>query len=215
MAIQEGRKNEALELYKRAHKVDADFVPATVRVIQSMIDEGKRHKAMSLLEKSWKNNPHPAFLPLWKLLVPEQKAGQPNAKFRWFQWIAEFHPTSEVAYLALARAAIEEEMWGEARAALAKAEKLGQSAEIYQLWVTLEEKTTNRPDVIRQWLDRAYHAPTGGVWVCTKTGRSFAEWQPVVEPEGAFNTLVWDKNGTQNNRQSLSSSIAGVLATSS
>lgn len=209
MAKEAGRKDESFAFYKKAFDEDKNFVPAATRFIQALIETDKKRKAISILEKSWKNNPHPAFLPLWTLLVPQQKAGQPNAKFRWFQWIAEFHPESEVAQLALARVAIDEELWGEARIALAKAEKLGESAEIYQLWVLLEEKTTNKPDVIRQWLDRAYHAKTGGMWVCTKSNRQMSEWKPVIEPEGHFNSLVWNSEGFEKLDYSKS---FGVLA---
>lgn len=202
MAKQEGRLDEAFRFYKKAFDEDKNFVPAATRFIQALIDTDKRSKALSILQKSWKENPHPAYIPLWSMLVPEQKAGKPNVKFRWFQWIAEFHPESEVAQLALARVAIDEQLWGEARIALAKAEKLGSSAEIYELWVLLEEKTTNKPDVIRQWLDRAYHAKTGGVWVCSKSGRNFPMWQAVIEPEGHFNSLIWNPIGIERSEYS-------------
>lgn len=212
MAKQEGRLDEAFRFYKKAFDEDKNFVPAATRFIQALIDTDKRSKALSILQKSWKENPHPAYIPLWSMLVPEQKAGKPNVKFRWFQWIAEFHPESEVAQLALARVAIDEQLWGEARIALAKAEKLGSSAEIYELWVLLEEKTTNKPDVIRQWLDRAYHAKTGGVWVCSKSGRNFPMWQAVIEPEGHFNSLIWNPIGIERSEYSKA---YGVLSKSS
>ncbi len=198
MAKQEGRQEESLALYKKAYQQSETFVPAATRFIQALIENGARRKALSLLERAWKRQAHPDYLPLWLALVPEQKVGKPNVKFRWFEWIAEFQPESEIAQLALARVAIEENLWGEARIALAHAEKLGSSAEIYQLWILLEEKTTNKPDVIRQWMDRAYHASKGGAWVCSKTGRYFSEWQVIVEPEGLFNTLVWSHQGDSN-----------------
>ena len=115
---------------------------------------------------SWKNEAHPDYVPLWNQLVPEQKSGKVNPRFRWFQWVAELQPHSEISQLALAKVAIEEQLWGEARIALGQAEKFGKSAEIYKLWVLLEEKTSNKPDVIRQWLDRAYQAGSTGVWMC-------------------------------------------------
>lgn len=202
MAKQDGRMDEAFRFYKKAFDEDKHFVPATTRFIQVLIETDKRSKALSILQKSWKENPHPAYIPLWSVLVPEQKAGKPNVKFRWFQWIAEFHPQSEVAQLALARVAIDEQLWGEARIALAQAEKLGSSAEIYELWVLLEEKTTNKSDVIRQWLDRAYHAKTGGVWICSKSGRNFPTWQAVIEPEGHFNSLMWNPIGIERSEYS-------------
>lgn len=210
MAKSEGRPEEAFQFYKKAYKENGSFVPAITRYIQALIESGARHKAVSVLEKSWKNNAHPDYIPLWAQLVPEQKQGKPNVKFRWFQWIAEFHPESSVAQLALAQAAIEEQLWGEARIALVKAEKCGASAETYKLWVMLEEKTTNKPDVIRQWLDRAYQAKSNGDWVCMKTGRHFTAWQAVVEPENLFNTLVWNQN-LSGQAQDI---ISGVLTKS-
>lgn len=216
MAKAQGRSEEAVEFYKKAHKEDTHFVPANVRYIQSFIDAGSKRKAISLLEKSWKHEAHPDYLPLWNALVPEQKEGKPNVKFRWFQWIAEFHPESEVASLALARAAIEEQLWGEARIALVQAEKHGKSAEIYKLWVLLEEKTTNKPEVIRQWLDRAYQANPSGVWVCLKTGRHFTTWQAIVEPENLFNTLVWTVDVAMKPMAFINGDIiSGSLAASS
>lgn len=191
MAKEQGRREEAAEFYKRAYKDAPDFVPANLRYIQSFIEIGATRKALSLLEKAWKREAHPDYVLLWEVLTPEQKPGKPNVKFRWFQWVAEFQPNSEVAQLALAKAAIEEQLWGEARIALVQAEKHGKSAEIYKLWVKLEEQTTNKPEVVRQWLDRAYQAAPCGAWICIKTKRQFAAWQAIVEPENLFNTLVW------------------------
>jgi hypothetical protein len=88
---------------------------------------------------------------------------------------------------------------------------VGKSAEIYKLWVLLEEKTTNKPEVIRQWLDRAYQASPCGIWVCFKTGRHFTTWQAIVEPENLFNTLVW----TVDVAAKPTGFISGVLAASS
>ncbi len=211
MAQEQGRPDEAVAFYKKAYKADNQFVPANIRYIQSFIDADARRKALSLLEKAWKRDAHPDYIPLWTALVPEQKLGKPNVKFRWFQWIAEFHPQSEIAQLALAKVAIEEQLWGEARIALVQAEKLGKSAEIYKLWVLLEEKTTNKPEIIRQWLDRAYQAAPCGAWVCIKTGRQFSAWQAIVEPENLFNTLVWMVNVAATPKLSIS----GVSGSSS
>jgi len=207
MAKDQNRPDEAIAFYKRAYKNNSNFPPASTRYINALIGNSERRKALSILEKSWKMNAHPSYIPLWQALVPEQKVGKPNARFRWFQWIVEFHSESEVAHLALARVAIEEGLWGDARAALAQAEKLGKSAEIYKLWVLLEEKTTNKPDVIRQWLDRAYQAKPCGTWLCPKSNKKFAEWQAIVEPEGFFNSLVW----ITDNQKPESTIISGIL----
>ncbi len=123
--------------------------------------------------------------------MPPVKAGQVSPRFKRIESVSHFHKGSHSVYVALARAAIEDRLWGDARANLAKAEKSGATEDIYRLWVLLEEMTERRPDVIRQWLDRAYQSPKGAVWVCPKSGRQYAVWQAVIEPEGLFNTLEW------------------------
>jgi HemY protein len=197
MAYQKGREQESFAFYKKAYFNSPLFVPAVVRYATALLAAGKRQKALSVAKKAWKIYPHPSLVPLWRDVMPQQKVGKEHTKFRWFQWVAEFRPDSVVSQLALARVAIEEELWGEARQALAAAEKIRKCAEIYELWVALEEKTTNRPDVIRQWLDKAYRAPTGGIWTCVKTGRTFSEWTPIIEPEKLFNTLIWHGEGVE------------------
>lgn len=194
MARQAGRRDEAVDLHKKSLAEDPLFVPAVLEVVKDYLDRGARLRALYLLKKAWERNPHPACLPLWERLVPPAKKGQGNVRYRWFEWVSAFHPNSAEAALAVAKAAMEDQLWGEARAALMRAEKLRPSAEVYRTWVRLEEKTTNRTDVIRQWMDRAVSAPADPCWVCTKTGRSFAEWVPLVEPEGYINTLEWGKN---------------------
>lgn len=188
------RPEEMKKLYKNAYKINENFVPAVTRLAETYLIEGARHKALSLVQKCWKHTGHSDLIALWEKLVPAQKSGQNHTKFRWFQWVSDFHPDNLAGLVALASAAIDEEMWGEARAALAKAEKIEPVAAIYHAWVRLEEKTSNRPDVIRQWLDRAYAAPKGEGWVCNRTGRRYQNWVGVTEPDGLFGTLVFKED---------------------
>lgn len=191
MAATAGRPEEALAFYKKAVREDSFFVPAVVRLAGCYLNQGSRLRALFLIKKAWKKAPHPDYLPLWDLLVPLAKTDQKATRYRWFEWVLEFHPDCLEALLALARVAIEEELWGEARAALGRAEKIRPTHAVYQTWILLEERTTNKPDVIRQWMDRAAHALPDGAWVCSRTGRKLPIWTPVVAPEGVFNSLVW------------------------
>lgn len=191
MARVAGRLGESIDFYKKAVREDPLFVPAVSRLARHYLDQGSRLRALYLIKKAWKEAPHPDYLPVWELLVPPAKTNQGATRYRWFEWVLEFHPDCSYAILALARVAVEEGLWGEARSALMQAEKIRPSRLVYQTWILLEERTTNKPDVIRQWMDRAAHALPDGVWVCSKTGRKFPVWIPVVEPEGFFNSLVW------------------------
>jgi HemY protein len=194
MAKREGRAGEAQAFYKKAWKIDHNFAPAVVRLAENWLAEGRRVKALGIVQDAWKKTGHPELLPVFGALAPtDEKSLRHGGKYRWFEWVQEFHPESREAVLALARAAIDEELWGEARSALARAEKLGPTKDLYMLWVMMEEKTAGGADKVRQWLDRAAKAEEGPMWICAKTLRRFAVWTALVEPEGYFNTLRWNE----------------------
>lgn len=186
-----GQQEEAFRLYKKACDLSPYFAPAVDRLARSWLERGQRLRALHLVKKAWIGNPHPDLLPLWDMLTPRGGGDPHKIRYRWFEWFQEFHPDKSFAVLALARVAIEEGFWGEARAALVRAEKLEPSAQLYRLWVMLEERTGNKADNIRQWLDRAASAPAPKTWTCQRTRRHFDRWVPVVEPEGFFNTVVY------------------------
>jgi len=155
---------------------------------QAVLDATNAERKKEKLEPLTAN---PKLLDLWYRLCPKDKKDQRTTEYRWMEWVAEFHPLSQEAILAVAKVAIDHGMWGEAKAALVRAEKIRPSKNLYLLWIRLEEETNKNPDVIRQWLDRVSKAPQGAQWICSKTYRTFDEWVAVVEPEGFFNTLEW------------------------
>lgn len=190
-AREEGKFNEASKLYKRAYQADPKSTPAAIRLANVDLDMGQRVAALAIVKKNWTLTANPELLDLWRRLCPKDKKDQRTTEYRWMEWVAEFHPESHEAVLAIAQTAIDHGMWGEAKAALARAEKIRPSRNLYLLWVRLEEETGKNPEVIRQWLDRSSKAPVGPQWICSKTYRVFAHWVAIVEPEGFFNTLEW------------------------
>ena len=197
-----GANHAAHGFYKKAYESAPEFAPAVDRFARSLMEQGHRLRALEVVKKAWKANPHPDMLPLWDMLVPQVEKDRSQTRYRWFEWVQELQPDKDFAVLAMAKVAIEEGLWGEARAALMKAEKISPSVQLYRLWVMLEERTGNKLDVIRQWMDRAASAPAPKSWTCQKTGRHFDNWVAVVEPEGFFNTVAWGERfytGTPQN----------------
>jgi HemY protein len=201
MAQEAGRSSEAHSFYKKAYNHFPEFVPIVTRFAESLIESDKRRKALSVIDRAYKHNSHPDLVEIWLQTIPDDRKNKSGARYDWLNKLVDTKTDTEVSCLARARIAIEEQLWGEAKIALAQAEKIRPSGEVYDLWVKLEEQTNNRPDVIRQWLDRAYQSPSSGVWVCGKTGRSFKKWQAIIEPEGLFNTLIWDSDGIEKTKR--------------
>jgi HemY protein len=213
MAAEAKRPDEAMESYKLATDFAGDFfAPAFTRLAKQYMVAGKDGKALAILEKAWRKNPHPDFLDAWSDAFTAASDKQKKlGKHGWMHVLTKTHPDLPESHLALARAAIEDGLWGEAKTALALAEKSGPRADIYHLWVDLETKTTNRAEVMRQWVDRAYNAPKGWQWVCVRTGRTYHDWVGVVEPERLFNTLVWRKDEAVLNVPALTQTQSNEL----
>lgn len=204
LAREAARLEEAEKSYKRAYKISPHFVPAILKLAEFYARHDKVKKAADLIQKSWKESPHPEFLKLWWQLRPAagpaglRAGGDARARdakdsaLKWMDKLTRLHdPNLFHALLYHAKAAIEDGLWGEARVSLGKCEKISQDASVFKLWVELEEKTSARADVIRQWLDRAAMAKPNYGWLYAKTHRLYEEWQAVIMPENDFNALIW------------------------
>jgi HemY protein len=187
---------QELKCLQKSYAVDPDFIPAIIRLVSFYINQNARFRALWILRKAWNKNAHPDLLPLWDRLSPqhENKSKQRERRLKFYQKLVAEAPQNMECLLRLAEVQIEEKIWGEARATLARAEKISSNKKLYLLWVRLEEETERRPENIRQWLDRAANAKDQDpIWVCSKTARTFGSWQGLVEPEGYFNT-VYDRS---------------------
>jgi HemY protein len=103
--------------------------------------------------------------------------------------------SSARGWIETARAAMAAGLWGEARSFLRRASEIEESAALFKLYSELEDRTGGDRDSVRDWLLKASSAPQAKVWVCLQSGLIYADWSPVAEPHGSFNTIVWDHAG--------------------
>jgi HemY protein len=190
-----GENQDAQRDLKAALKLDPSFVPTVTRLAKLYSDDGKRRAAVALIEKAWKNEPHPELAALWETLAPAGKPGtqalHPGERLRWFEKLVALRPDHVESQLAAAKAALEDGLWGEARQYLNLAQQLAPSARLYRLWARLAERLGHSEEA-RRWLEKAADAPQGKAWTCTETGRVYDRWSAVAEPHGSFNTIRWD-----------------------
>jgi len=194
--LEEQRRDEAFRKLKKAHGFDPSFAPVVQRLAKFYIQKGKRKKAVAVLEKAWKTVPHPELVPVWGLAAPQKKGGKkapdPLARLKWYERLVTLNPASAESEIAVASAAMEGGLWGEAREHLKRAEDIAPSARVYNLLIELEERATQNEEAIENYLALAADAPPEKQWVCSETGRVYPGWEPVAQPHGSFNTIVWD-----------------------
>lgn len=190
-ALHRGELQASLRFAKKAQTLDPSFVPSALRLAKMYRDEGHRRAAVKVIEACWRVHPHPELISLWDTLAPEKKNNDMAVRLRWYERLVAIKPDSVESQIAVARVAIEDGLWGEARQYLAMAEKLQPNARLYRLWARFAERQ-HQPEESRHWLEKAADARPDKVWVCKETGRIYDRWHAVAEPHGSFNTIIWD-----------------------
>ena len=182
---------EALKKMREAQRLDPAFTPAAVRLANGYLELQKRRAAIAVIERAWKDNPHPDLVPVWDSLAPANKPSDMAARLRWFEKLVALNPGHVESQIAAANAAIKDGLWGEAWQYLSAAEKIRPNARLYRLWAQMEEKTGHSESAKRLW-EKAADAPGDKMWICRETGAIYEHWSPLALPHGAFNTIRWD-----------------------
>ncbi len=190
--IQDGYRKDAFSHLIKAYKIDPVFVPTVLRLVPLYLEKGKRRTAISVIEKAWKAAPHPELVSLWFSVAPDNKPTDPLVRLRWFEKLLKLNPDSAEARIAVAKIAIEDGLWGEARHYLMEAQQKKPSARIYRLLAELEDLSTHDDEAAREWIEKASEAPADKCWVCKVTGHLYENWSAIAEPHGSFNTIIWD-----------------------
>lgn len=207
----EGRMRPMMRHLERAHGLDPLFVPAAARLVEKYIHKKRRRKAVSLVEKIWRENPHPDLLPLWSQLAPANKKNDSMRRMNWYEKLVALNPDSALGQSAAAQAALEEGLWREAKAYLTIALRLEPSATLYKLMAKVELETSRDEDAVREWLEKTSDAPPSKVWTCRETGIVYESWSPLARPHGSFNTIVWGYPMARREGEKLSSSIDSLM----
>jgi HemY protein len=152
----------------------------------------KKRKALSVVKKAWAINAHPDLLVLWEALMPVAKKKAQEKRLKWYEDLVALRPESGEGQIAAAKAAMDADLWGEAKAYLMVAERLKPTAKLYRQLAIVEQHTTNSDDSMHACMDKAAMALPDKVWVCAQTAIVYEEWEPVAQPHGSFNTILWD-----------------------
>lgn len=188
-----GDESKAFEEIKKAYKLAPDFVPASCAMVEAYLAQGKRSRAVQILERAWKAGAHPDLLTLWEQTMPTRKSKDVLARLKWYERLLAISPQSVQGLLAVADAAIQDGLWGEARSYLDKAENIRATSKLYELRTALEEKSGSNDEIaIQKYFKMAQTTDPEPVWVCCETGRLYDRWSPIAAPHGSFNTIMWD-----------------------
>ncbi|MGD8810747.1 MAG: heme biosynthesis HemY N-terminal domain-containing protein [Gammaproteobacteria bacterium] len=188
LAERGGELETALGFARDAQQLDPDLVPAAAQHARLLGQEGKARRAQRLLEKFWPRNPHPEIAAAYGALFEGE---EPLQRVKRYQRLLSFRPDHPEGHIALAEAALEASLWGEARAHLGEAAERALTPRICRLYADLEEAEHGNIVESRHWLERAAAAEPDPAWVCDNCGSVAGAWVAQCGNCGGFDTMEW------------------------
>lgn len=179
---------EALDLAGKARESVPGFVPALALEAQLLGRTGKARRGQRLIEDSWERAAHPALAAAYRELMDD---GTAIERFKRMHALAGRAPDAVESRLTIAEAALDAELWGEARVQLEALTGAGLTVRACRLRARLEEAEHGDSRGARLWLERAASAPADPAWTCGTCGAVAPDWSAVCGHCGEFDTLAW------------------------
>jgi HemY protein len=195
MALQEARvildddaSVEAREAAIEANRLSPDLIPAASMAARSYIAKRDARNATKVLKKAWSVQPHPDLAAAFAEIAPMET---PNERLKRFRALTALNPDHPETRLLLAELNIAAEDFPAARRALGDLASTKPNARSLAIMAAVERGEGADDAVVRGWLARALTAPRGPQWCCDKCQAIHAQWVPICENCGGFDTLSW------------------------
>jgi HemY protein len=190
--VRQGQNDKALPAAERAARLAPNWLPAVLGLARQQIGAGHRRAAHRTIERAWARTPHPQLAALYRLAGN----GDPIASYREIERLCREHTELAASRLILAEAALEADIWGEARRhLLALAGRNEATKSVYRMLARLERRESGNEQAALQWLTQAIDAPPDPLWLCHNCGGGQDEWHALCRHCGAFDTLDWETPG--------------------
>jgi len=187
-----GDPRRAAALAARAQALLSDLAEPAVHHARLLLAQKRQRAARRAIERAWGTAPHPD---LARVYLDANPAADPLAQAAALQRLGAQNPDALESHLAIAEAALNARLWGEARRhlglAAAAAPPAGPSRRLCLMMARLEDGEPGEPKAARQWLERAAAAPPDQCYVCSHCNAADAEWQPLCQVCGSFDTFTW------------------------
>lgn len=188
VVMDENAPIEAREAAIEANKLSPDLIPAAVMAARSYILKGEKRAAARVLKKAWEAQPHPDLAAAFAEIEPEET---PDRRIKRFRDLAALKPDSDESKMMMAELHIAAEDFPGARRALGDLASTHPTARSIALMAAIERGEGADEAVVRGWLARALTAPRGPQWCCDKCQAIHAQWAPICDNCGGFDTLSW------------------------
>ena len=188
-AQRSGQAADAYAQARKANELDPGLVPAASLLAQLVADDGRARRARKFIEKSWVAEPNPDLRDVYLGLLGTESA--PLERYKAVETLVRSTAEHPESRLTLAHAALDANLWGEARRQLEALLADEPTAGVYRLRARLAEEDEEDMTTPAEWLELAANADSDRAWVCSDCGTVADDWSAVCGHCGAFATLGW------------------------
>jgi len=184
----EGKVSEGQQAAIDANRLSPDLVPAAIMAGRSYIAQGNGRAAGKVIKKAWETTPHPELAAVFAEIAPDETA---EARLKRFRMLTKLKPEDSETKMLLAELHIANEDFPEARRVISGLVEDAPTVRTLTIMAAVERGEGAADSIVRGWLTKALTAPRGKQWICENCQHILAEWTPVCDNCGAFDTLVW------------------------
>ena len=180
----------ALTLAKQAFDAEPGLAPAATTYAAALRATGKHKQAQDVLRQAWSTKPHPDLAAAFVL-----DAGDKLAEAREMAVLMRSNPDHPEAYMAIAHAALDAGLTGEARRQLERARDAGLNQR--RFWSLLADIAVRdgKPEEAQEALRHVQDADPDPSWRCTSCGTSYESWRAICENCRSTGTVQWQQPG--------------------
>ncbi len=183
-----GNSISAREAAISANRASPDLIPAAVLAARSYIAQKDMRNAARVLQKTWSVRPHPSIAAAYAEIAPDES---PAARLKRFENLMRQNPSHEETRLLRTELNLAAENFPEARRAIGDLAETHPTVRTLSLMAAIERGEGGDDAVVRAFLARAMTASRGEQWVCDKCHNIMADWAPICDSCGSFDTLTW------------------------
>ncbi|MBK4214696.1 heme biosynthesis protein HemY [Paracoccus caeni] len=206
--LAKGNSISAREAAISAAKASPDLIPAAALAARSYIAQKDFRNASRLLEKTWSVRPHPDIAAVYAEITPDET---PAARLKRFDRLIAKNPENEESRLLKAELLLAAEDFPGARRALGDLAEKHPTVRTLSIMAAIERGEGSDDSVVRGYLARALTASRGPQWCCDKCHNIMADWAPVCDSCGGFDTLTWREPDEKRSGAAMSGTGAEML----
>jgi HemY protein len=214
-ALASGDRSRGRNLAAQAQALTPDLAAPAAHHARALLQDGRTGPAAKAVERAWRTIPHPDLAQVYSAI---HNGTPPLDRLKSFERLAAQNPDARETHLTLAEAALDAQLWGEARRHLEHAlsapappvtarlpnpapfstsepdediRLAGPTPRLCLMMARLEEAEHGVGPGSREWLDRAVTAMPDPRYVCASCGGESLEWRSLCPHCGSFDTLAW------------------------